>query len=180
MAILAFKAVELDVILGWRAVQHKELQNHESDKFLSYFKPCIIRLEGGHATRFKTPGSEEFEIKLYVCKGKGVVHVKQVPFSRSMLNHDYVFILDTKNKIFQFNGANSNIQERTKALEVIQFLKDKYHEGTCNVAIVDDGKLQAKGDMVEFGVIFGMFAPIGKKILTDDEMILDKDSRQTL
>lgn len=60
----------------------------------------------------------------------------QVPFSRSSLNHDDIFILDTKNKIYQFNGANSNIQERGKALEVVQFLKDKYHEGTCDAAIV--------------------------------------------
>ena len=62
----------------------------------------------------------------------------QVPFSRSSLNHDDVFILDTENKIYQFNGANSNIQERGKALEVVQFLKDKYHEGTCDVAIVGE------------------------------------------
>lgn len=60
----------------------------------------------------------------------------QVPFARSSLNHDDVFILDTQNKIYQFNGANSNIQERAKALEVIQFLKEKYHEGKCDVAIV--------------------------------------------
>lgn len=60
----------------------------------------------------------------------------QVPFSRSSLNHDDVFILDTKDKIFQFNGANSNIQERAKSLEVIQFLKEKYHEGKCDVSIV--------------------------------------------
>jgi hypothetical protein len=60
----------------------------------------------------------------------------QVPFARSSLNHDDVFILDTENKIYQFNGANSNIQERAKALEVIQFLKEKYHDGTCDVAIV--------------------------------------------
>ncbi|MFS7912841.1 putative villin/Gelsolin, ADF-H/Gelsolin-like domain superfamily [Helianthus anomalus] len=90
-----------------------------------------------------------------------------------MLNHDDVFVLDTKDKIFQlqFNGANSNIQERAKALEVIQFLKDKYHEGTCNVAIVDNGKLQAEGDSGEFRVIFGGFAPIGKKVLSDDDVI---------
>lgn len=60
----------------------------------------------------------------------------QVPFARSSLNHDDVFILDSQNKIYQFNGANSNIQERAKALEVIQFLKEKYHDGTCDVAIV--------------------------------------------
>ena len=47
-----------------------------------------------------------------------------------------MFILDTESKIFQFNGANSNIQERAKALEVVQFLKDRNHEGKCDVAIV--------------------------------------------
>ena len=65
-----------------------------------------------------------------------MIFVIQIPFSRSSLNHDDVLVLDTKDKLFQFNGANSNIQERAKALEVIQFLKDKYHEGMCDVAIV--------------------------------------------
>ncbi|XP_076955034.1 villin-2-like [Bidens hawaiensis] len=170
----AIKAVELDAILGGRGVQHREPQNFESDKFISYFKPCIAPLEGGVKSGFKTPDPEEFEIRLYTCKGKRVVHLKQVPFSRSVLNHDDVFVLDTKDKIFQFNGANSNIQERAKALEVIQFLKDKYHEGTCNIAIVDDGKLQAEGDSGEFWVIFGGFAPIGKKVMSDDDIVPER------
>lgn len=170
----AIKTVELDAILGGRAVQYREPQGHESDKFLSYFKPCIIPLEGGCASGFKETEEEEFQIRLYTCKGKRAVRLKQVPFSRSTLNHDDVFILDTKEKIFQFNGANSNIQERAKALEVIQFLKEKYHDGTCDVAIVDDGKLQAEGDSGEFWVIFGGFAPIGKKVASDDDIVLEK------
>ncbi|TYJ46547.1 hypothetical protein E1A91_A02G127400v1 [Gossypium mustelinum] len=167
----AIKTVELDAVLGGRAVQHRELQGHESDKFLSYFKPCIIPLEGGVASGFKTAEEEEFETRLYVCRGKRVVRLKQVPFARSSLNHDDVFILDTQNKIYQFNGANSNIQERAKALEVIQFLKEKYHEGTCNVAIVDDGKLDTESDSGEFWVLFGGFAPIGKKVTGEDDVI---------
>ena len=74
----AIKTVELDAVLGGRAVQHRELQGHESDKFLSYFKPCIIPLEGGIASGFKKPEEEEFETRLYVCKGKRVVRLKQV------------------------------------------------------------------------------------------------------
>lgn len=50
-----------------------------------------------------------------------------------------MFILDTEKKIYQFNGANSNIQERAKSLEVIQHLKEKYHGGVCDVAIVGKG-----------------------------------------
>ncbi|XP_022765758.1 villin-2-like isoform X1 [Durio zibethinus] len=167
----AIKTVELDAVLGGRAVQHRELQGHESDKFLSYFKPCIIPLEGGIASGFKKPEEEEFETRLYVCRGKRVVRLKQIPFARSSLNHDDVFILDTRNKIYQFNGANSNIQERAKSLEVIQFLKEKYHDGTCNVAIVDGGKLDTESDSGEFWVLFGGFAPIGKKVTSEDDVI---------
>ncbi|XP_042448781.1 villin-2-like [Zingiber officinale] len=169
----AIKTVELDAVLGGRAVQHRELQGFESDKFLSYFKPCIIPLEGGFASGFKKPDVDIFETRLYICRGKRVVRMKQIPFARSSLNHDDVFILDTEKKIYQFNGANSNIQERAKALEVVQFLKDKYHEGTCDVAIIDDGKLQAESDSGEFWVLFGGFAPIGKKVVTEDDVVLE-------
>lgn len=167
----AIKTVELDAVLGGKAVQHRELQGFESDKFLSYFKPCIIPLEGGVASGFKKPVEEEFETRLYICHGKRAVKMKQVPFARSSLNHDDVFILDTKDKIYQFNGANSNIQERAKALEVVQFLKDQHHEGTCDVAIVDDGKLQAESDSGEFWVLFGGFAPIARKVISEDEVV---------
>ncbi|MCD9643186.1 hypothetical protein HAX54_030406 [Datura stramonium] len=55
---------------------------------------------------------EEFETRLYICKGKRVVRMKQVPFSRKgpKLSSGSVF-------------------------------EGKYHEGTCDVAIVDDGNL---------------------------------------
>ncbi|KAK1649941.1 hypothetical protein QYE76_067746 [Lolium multiflorum] len=169
----AIKTVELDTMLGGRAVQHREPQGYESDKFISYFKPCIIPLEGGFASGFKTPEEDKFETRLYIVKGKRAIRVKEVPFARSSLNHDDVFILDTEKKIYQFNGANSNIQERAKALEVIQHLKDKYHEGVCDVAIVDDGKFQAESDSGEFWVVFGGFAPIGKKVVSDDDVVLE-------
>ncbi|XP_068494097.1 villin-3-like isoform X2 [Phaseolus vulgaris] len=167
----AIKTIELDAALGGRAVQHREIQGHESDKFLSYFKPCIIPLAGGIASGFSKPEEEEFETRLYVCRGKRVVRLRQIPFARSSLNHDDVFIVDTESKIYQFNGANSNIQERAKALEIIQLLKEKYHKGKCDVAIVDDGKLDTESDSGEFWVLFGGFAPIGKKVISEDDII---------
>lgn len=74
----AIKTVELDSMLGGRAVQHREPQCYESDKFLSYFKPCIIPMEGGFASGFKTPEVDKFEIRLYICKGKRAIRVKEV------------------------------------------------------------------------------------------------------
>ncbi|CAH9070492.1 unnamed protein product [Cuscuta epithymum] len=163
----AIKTVELDAALGGRAVQYREVQGHETEKFLSYFKPCIIPQEGGVASGFKHAELEEHKTRLYVCKGKHVVYVKEVSFARSSLNHDDIFILDTKSKIFQFNGANSCIQERAKALEVVQYIKDTYHDGTCEVTAIEDGKLMADADTGEFWGLFGGFAPLPRKSTTD-------------
>jgi len=78
--------VELDAALGGRAVQYREVQGHETDKFLSYFKPCIIPLEGGVASGFKHQEAEEYKPRLYVCKGKRVVRVNEASYDH--LRHD--------------------------------------------------------------------------------------------
>ncbi|KAL9260619.1 Villin-4-like protein [Drosera capensis] len=162
----AIKTVELDAALGGRAVQYREVQGHETEKFLSYFKPCIIPQEGGVASGFHHPEAEEFKIRLFVCRGKHVVHV---PFGRSSLSHDDIFILDTKSKIFQFNGSNSSIQERAKALEVVQYIKDTYHHGKCDVAAIEDGKLMADAETGEFWGFFGGFAPLPRKTANEED-----------
>ncbi|TKY54547.1 Villin-4 protein [Spatholobus suberectus] len=167
----AIKTVELDAALGGRAVQYREVQGHETEKFLSYFKPCIIPQEGGAASGFKHVEAEEHKTRLFVCKGKHVVHVKEVPFGRSSLNHDDIFILDTESKIFQFNGSNSTIQERAKALEVVQYIKDTYHDGKCEIASIEDGKLMADSETGEFWGCFGGFAPLPRKTVSDDDKL---------
>ncbi|KAG4949307.1 hypothetical protein AAZX31_15G155600 [Glycine max] len=169
----AIKTVELDAALGGRAVQYREVQGHETEKFLSYFKPCIIPQEGGVASGFKHPEAEKHKTRLFVCRGKHVVHVKEVPFARASLNHDDIFVLDTESKIFQFNGSNSSIQERAKALEVVQYIKDTYHEGKCEVAAVEDGKLMADPETGEFWGFFGGFAPLPRKTASDDDKPTD-------
>lgn len=176
----AIKTVELDAALGGRAVQYREVQGHETERFLSYFKPCIIPQEGGVSSGFKHAESEEYKTRLYVCKGKHVVHVKEVPFARSSLNHDDIFILDTKSKIFQFNGSNSSIQERAKALEVVQYIKDSYHDGKCEVAAVEDGKLMADAETGEFWGFFGGFAPLPRKTASDEDKTLDSHPTKLL
>ncbi|XP_020265877.1 villin-5-like isoform X2 [Asparagus officinalis] len=171
----AIKTIELDAALGGRAVQYREVQGHETEKFLSYFKPCILPQRGGVSSGFKHTeiNEHEHETRLYVCKGKHVVHVKEVPFARSSLNHDDIFILDTKSKIFQFNGSNSSIQERAKALEVVQYIKDTYHEGKCEVAVVEDGKLMADAEAGEFWGLFGGFAPLPRKSASENDRRVD-------
>ncbi|KAG2407579.1 Villin-4 protein [Vigna angularis] len=171
----AIKTVELDAALGGRAVQYREVQGHETEKFLSYFKPCIIPQEGGAASGFKHVEAEKHKTRLFVCKGKHVV-----PFARSSLNHDDVFILDTESKIFQFNGSNSCIQERAKALEVVQFIKDTYHDGKCEIASVEDGKLMSDSESGEFWACFGGFAPLPRRTVSDDDKFADSHPPELL
>ncbi|KAG8484987.1 hypothetical protein CXB51_021234 [Gossypium anomalum] len=173
----AVKTVELDAALGGRAVQYREVQGHETEKFLSYFKPCIIPQEGGVASGFKHVQEEEHKIRMFVCRGKHVVHV---PFARSSLNHDDIFILDTKSKIFQFNGSNSSIQERAKALEVVQYIKDTYHDGKCEVAAIEDGKLMADAETGEFWGFFGGFAPLPRKTASDEDRTVQSHTAKLL
>ncbi|KAI3956444.1 hypothetical protein MKX01_016857 [Papaver californicum] len=176
----AMKTVELDAALGGRAVQYREVQGHETAQFLSYFKPCIIPQAGGASSGFKHVLPEEHETRLYVCKGKHVVHVKEVAFARSTLNHDDIFILDTKSKIFQFNGSNSSIQERAKALEVVQHIKDTYHDGKCEVAAIEDGRLMSDAETGEFWGFFGGFAPLPRKTVSEDDKIVEASSPKLL
>ncbi|KAH0937530.1 hypothetical protein HID58_004991 [Brassica napus] len=169
---VAIMTVELDSALGGRAVQYREVQGHETEKFLSYFKPCIIPQEGGVASGFNHVKPDKHQTRLYICKGK---HVVRVRFARSTLNHDDVFILDTESKIFQFSGSSSSIQERAKALEVVQYIKDTYHDGKCDIAAVEDGRLMADAEAGEFWGLFGGFAPLPKKSALSDHRTAGSD-----
>lgn len=55
--------------------------------------------------------------------------------------------------------------------EFIFLLVFIYIEILCYVQ--DDGKLQAESDSGEFWVLFGGFAPIGKKVVTEDDVVLE-------
>ncbi|RWR78783.1 villin-1 isoform X1 [Cinnamomum micranthum f. kanehirae] len=170
-AFASDKAVELDSALGSHCVQYREVQGNETEKFLSYFKPCIIPIEGVFSSEQGHSDNETYKISLLACKGDHVVHVNEVPFSRSSLNHNDVFILDTKSKIFLFSGCNSTMQERAKALEVIQYIKDNKHSGRCEVATIEDGKFVGDSDVGEFWSLFGGYAPISR----DSPSAIQKD-----
>ncbi|KAG0475110.1 hypothetical protein HPP92_014796 [Vanilla planifolia] len=164
------KALELDAALGSRAVHYREVQGSETEKFLSYFKPCIIPVEGVFTSKLQGNGNEAFRLTMFSCKGDHAVRVQEVPFCRSSLNHDEVFIVDTQSKIFLFSGCNSTIQERAKALEVVQYLNENQHGGRCEVATIEDGKFVGDSDAGEFWNLFGGYAPIAREL---------PDTRQT-
>lgn len=87
----------------------------------------------------------------------GYIFALQVPFELCSLDHGDVFILDTKNKIYQFNGENSSIHERGKAFEVIQHIKDEYHEGICDVSVI--GQISSSLCLISVLYIYNLLLP---------------------
>ncbi|KAM0859694.1 hypothetical protein ACQ4PT_047010 [Festuca glaucescens] len=158
------KAFELDAALGSQAVQYKEMQGGESDKFLSYFRPCIIPVQGSFSSHWRRSAEECDQTTMFRCEGEHVARVTEVPFSRNSLDHKAVFIVDTPLKIFLFSGCNSSVQTRAKALDVIKHLRENRHCGRCEIGIIEDGKLVGDSDAGEFWNLFGGYAPIPRDV----------------
>lgn len=82
------KAVELDAALGSSTVQYRETQGEESDKFLSYFKPCVIPVQGCFFSHLKGSGDRSNATTMFRCEGEHVARVTQV---RGLLSQDFHF-----------------------------------------------------------------------------------------
>jgi len=124
----AYKTVELDDSLGGAPVQYREVQGHESDKFLHLFDkdhPYSI-LSGGVATGFHHVDVQDYRKRLLQIKGttKRVV-VREVPAHSSSLNRGDAFILDLGLHVIQFIGPKAGIAEKSKATQLARALDDE-------------------------------------------------------
>lgn len=134
----AYKTVELDDLLGGAPVQHREVQGHESDLFLSYFNNQIKILEGGVDSGFRRVEAEKYEPRLLHLKGKKKVRITQVPLTRESLNSGDVFILDAGLNIYQWNGSKAGPQEKMKGAQLSRALDDE-RKGLPSVHVLEEG-----------------------------------------
>lgn len=75
----AVYAIQLDEFLGCAPVQHREVQNHESDAFRGYFKQGIIYKKGGVASGMRHSETNAYDVKrLLHVKGKKRVIAAEV------------------------------------------------------------------------------------------------------
>ena len=120
----AYKTVELDDFLGGAAVQHREVQGSESAGFNKIFNGKIALLDGGVESGFNPPREvKRVAARLYSIKGlNGNLELRQVGLSRASMNSGDVYILDAPDGIFQWNGSESNKDERAKAAEFVRTL----------------------------------------------------------
>jgi gelsolin len=150
----AYKTVELDDLLGGAPVQHREVQEHESDLFLSYFNNQIKIMEGGVETGFKHVEPEKYEPRLLHLKGRRKVRVTQVPLATASLNSGDVFILDAGLNIYQWNGKKAGPQEKMKGAQLSRALDDE-RKGLPKVHVLEEGDKDA-----DFWKLLGGQGPI--------------------
>jgi len=173
----AYKTVELDDFLGGDPVQHREVQNYESELFMSYFKN-LQYLEGGVESGFKHVGPKEYPPRLYHVKGKKNVRMVQVEMKRSSLNSGDVFILDAGLTIYQWQGRKSGPTERMKAGQVCRTLDDE-RGGKPIVIVMDEGYSDTGSDCKEFWAFLGGEGEIAPPAAGGDDLEFEKKTGQT-
>ena len=95
-------SVDLDDALGGGPKEYREVEGHESDLFLSYFRHQggVEYLPGGIASGFNHVEPEEHKPRLLHVKGSRNVRVNEVPINVASLNHGDVFVLDAADTVF--------------------------------------------------------------------------------
>lgn len=136
----AIFTVQLDDYLGGKAVQHREVQGHESSTFLGYFKPAIRYKAGGVASGFRHVVPNEVTVqRLLQIKGRRAVRATEVPVSWDSFNTGDCFILDLGGNIHQWCGSQSNRFEKLKATQVAKGIRDNERSGRARVYVIDEG-----------------------------------------
>ncbi|XP_069012200.1 advillin isoform X2 [Embiotoca jacksoni] len=134
----AVYTIQLDEFLGFTPVQHREVQDHESDTFRGYFKQGIIHKKGGIATGMRHTETNTYNVKrLLHVKGKKRVIAKEVEMDWKSFNLGDVFLLDIGKTIVQWNGPKSNRQEKLKGMLLAKDIRDRERGGRAEVRVVE-------------------------------------------
>ncbi|NWW31076.1 VILI protein, partial [Panurus biarmicus] len=134
----AIYTTQMDEHLGSVAVQHREVQGHESETFRAYFKQGLIYKKGGVASGLKHVETNTYNVqRLLHVKGKKNVVAGEVEMSWKSFNRGDVFLLDLGQLIIQWNGPESNRKERLGAMNLAKDIRDRERGGRAKVGVVD-------------------------------------------
>lgn len=154
-------------------MQHREVQRRESLLFKSYFK-ALTYLQGGFASGFNHVEEEEFVARLLrVQKPKqlegsrtrNAVVISQVEKDYTSLHSGSVFVLDTGDVVYQWQGEHANGIERAKAAEFISQLISE-RDGKGEMVIVEQNSGSGERDFFE---ALGSCGPISDETEAEEE-----------
>lgn len=134
----ALKIIELDLHLNHTATQYRETQNHETKRFLAYFKEHGFQILSG-SNHKSTPDIP----RLYQITGKTCPRCIQMQsLSWLHFNSGNVMVLQTHRMLFVWVGRSSSSIERVHALNVASKFRDR-HAAKPEIVVVDDGYEQS-------------------------------------
>jgi len=145
--VAAYKAVELDDLLGGEPMQYRETEGKESKAFLSNFPEGISYLEGGVDSGFRKVSDLEEDNDtrhLYrVCKkpSERTTRCYQVPLKCSSLNDGDAFLLDDDDKIYTWFGSSVSAFEKSKSATMAHNIKqNRLGNCECILDVEDDNE----------------------------------------
>lgn len=138
----AYKTVELDTYLDDKPVQHREVEGHESERFLSYFPKGVMLLEGGADSGFNHVKPETYTPRLFHFHGTGKnIVAEEVPAAKSRLKSGDVFVLDMGLKVYQWNGSSCSPFEKNKALQMVEGLKEERSGKAVEEEVIEEASI---------------------------------------
>ncbi|KAH8414784.1 hypothetical protein KR215_003987 [Drosophila sulfurigaster] len=159
------KIQELDSYLGNVASIYRETQNHESARFLSYFKKGYDVLSGALINSVQ-------KVRLFQLYGrKWLRAIELAEIEWSHFNSDYIMVLQMEAITFVWIGRSSASIERRSALAWVQRQRGK-DSGT--ICIVDDGYEQAMS--AEHKQAWNMVLPLQQRRVFQSNQQLDSNS----
>uniref|UniRef100_A0A8C2JJI4 Advillin n=1 Tax=Cyprinus carpio TaxID=7962 RepID=A0A8C2JJI4_CYPCA len=134
----AVYAIQLDEFLGCSPVQYREVQHHESSIFCGYFKQGIIYKSGGVSSGMNHVETNTYNIqRLLHVKGKRKVTGTEVEMSWNSFDTGSVFLLDLGKTVIQWNGPESNRQERLKGMMLAKDIRDRERGGRAEIGVIE-------------------------------------------
>ncbi|XP_034100246.1 villin-like protein quail isoform X1 [Drosophila albomicans] len=159
------KIQELDSYLGNVASIYRETQNHESARFLSYFKKGYDVLSGALINSVQ-------KVRLFQLYGrKWLRAIELAEIEWSHFNSDYIMVLQMEAITFVWIGRSSASIERRSALAWVQRQRGK-DSGT--ICIVDDGYEQSMS--AEHKQAWNMVLPLQQRRVFQSNQQLDSNS----
>ncbi|XP_042608317.1 advillin isoform X3 [Cyprinus carpio] len=146
----AVYVTQLDKCLGGSPVQYREVQGCESAKFKSYFKNGLIYKKGGVGSGFTHVETNVYNIqRLLHVKGTKHVTAREVEVSWSSFNLGDIFLLDLGKAVIQWNGPQSNRQEKLKAVLLAQDIRDRERGGRAQIGVIEGGQEEASPELMK-------------------------------
>jgi gelsolin len=177
----AYKMVELDDKLGGAAVQHREVEEKESEMFLKYFDNKITYLRGGIESGFTHVKPTVDDPHLYHIKGSNKANslrLMQIPVRRDCMNSGDVFVLVAdEDSVWLWIGKDANQDEKTKGSEVA---RDFCKKGNVQVLEqdVNDGEKQDPAFWKYLPGKAKMLGPFKRSVAVRDSDTKDDKTRE--